>query len=184
MIYYFKDIENLDNKIFDNLKKYLPKSRKEKLKNITNQNEVKIKILEYFLIHKFLNLKEFEDFRYTECGKPYLPKSKHFNISHCENFLCLSFSDTTVGVDVQKKFSYNENLANYICNDFELEQLKKSNSKDIDLTKLWIKKESYIKCLGLNLSFDFKKLNYKNCTFEYHEIDDYFICECLKKDDN
>lgn len=181
MIYYFKDIENLDKKIFNNLKIYLPKSRKEKIKKITNKNQQNIRILEYFLIHKFLNLKEFEDFKYTKYGKPYLPNSKHFNISHCENFLCISFADTPVGIDVQKKVSYNEKIAKYICNDYELEQLKNSNSKDIDLTKLWIKKESFIKCLGIDISFNLKKLDYKNCTFEYYQIDDYFICECLKK---
>ena len=48
----------------------------------------------------------------------------------------------------QEIIPYSEKLANYICNKKELKQIKTSKNKNNELTKLWVKKESYIKLKG------------------------------------
>lgn len=99
----------------------------------------------------------------TEQGKPYL---KHFpeiqfNISHCPYCVACAISGNPVGVDVEKRFPWKENLARHICHPAELEMLLRlddAGERQAWLNRIWSRKESYLKYVGIGLRTDLREL--------------------------
>ena len=89
----------------------------------------------------------------TESGKPYtVGKDGIFiSISHTDGFAVCAVADAPVGVDVQKRRDFKENLAARVCGDEEREQF--------DFFTLWSLKESYIKLFGK------KRTDYRDIAF-------------------
>ena len=108
----------------------LPSSRKVRVDSVANNAIYKeFLIVEYAMLKNILSLKLEQDFCYTPLGKPYIDGSKHFNISHCEDFLVIAVSNTEIGVDVEKVKEYNFKLANKVFNVSELAFVEKSKNK-------------------------------------------------------
>ena len=171
MLLVFKNFNKIPDEKCQELALNLPKSRTEKLNTKANDQDKKICICEYFIVKKLLKLKENLDFSYNENGKPYITGCKQFSISHCDDVLCVCTSKKAIGVDIQK-IEYNEGVARLICLENEYKEMDNAKNKAEALTKLFTKKESAIKCLGLNLTyikdillnnkFKFKSKRYKN----------------------
>ena len=110
---------------------------------------------------------------FNDNGKPYFKNSSfYFNISHSGNYIVLAISDKEIGVDIEK-IKMNEKVAKKICTESELKQIK---TKD-DFTKIWVMKESYVKYLGIGLSYGLKNVDTtKIKNFDIKKIEDYYIC--------
>ena len=158
----------------------LPKSRKEKLNKLKTEQDKLICVIEYYAVKKLLKLKTNQDFSYTSNGKPYIEGKKHFSISHSNNLLCIASSSQPISVDVQP-IEYNEEVANFICTPSELNNLKTAKNKAKELTKLFTKKESAIKCLDLNLTHIKTVLENKNLRFKTKQKQNYLITICKQK---
>lgn len=96
---------------------------------------------------------------YNDYGKPFLKEypNIHFSISHTKNICICVISDTVVGVDIQR-LKYYPNVLKHFTNN-ELDILEKSKNKELDFTKIWTKKESYLKMLGYGISYGLKKVD-------------------------
>ncbi|MBO5885028.1 MAG: 4'-phosphopantetheinyl transferase superfamily protein [Clostridia bacterium] len=181
MIVYFDEFEKVSDNTYTFLYNLLPDSRKQKIKQKSIKKDQKIAIIEYFLVKKLLKLKKCPDFEYTKFGKPYI-KNKHFSISHSDSFLVVATAKKELGVDVQKLIEYNDKLAKYVCNDKEYKKISTAKNKSLEFTKLWTKKESYIKLLGKTVFCDLKNLlNNNNCKFKFDYVKNYVICVCKQK---
>lgn len=180
-------------KVFDELNRFstlqcqeilqtFPQALKNKISKKSGDNSKKLCILEYFHLQKMLGLKNLNPLRLSENGKPYIEGEKFFSISNSENVFCISVSRFQVGVDLQKMIAYDERLAKRICNENEFERLKNSKDKDLELTKLWTKKESLIKCRGETLGQNLKTLldDTNGFSFRFSKYKDFIICECKK----
>ncbi len=67
----------------------------------------------------------------------------------------------------------NEKVAKKICTESEIKQI---TTKD-DFTKIWVMKESYVKYLGIGLSYGLKNVDTtKIKNFDIKKIEDYYIC--------
>lgn len=99
------------------------------------------------------------DFTYGPAGKPFLEKypSIHFNISHCPSCVCCAISSSEVGVDVET-IQYDPELAAGVFNASEQESIEASENPDIEFTRLWTMKESYLKLTGDGLCDDLRNL--------------------------
>ena len=96
-----------------------------------------------------------DDIFYNEYGKPYLKgNSLYFNISHSHDYTVIVIADSEVGVDIQK-ITFPKKIINHICNDEEKKYLKSPK----DFTKMWVKKESYVKYLGIGIGYGLKKVD-------------------------
>lgn len=113
---------------------------------------------------------------YNEYGKPYLKNNEfYFNMSNSGKYTICAISDKEIGVDIQK-IKLKENIIDKICTE---EEKKIINNAD-DFTKIWVKKESYVKYLGKGLSHGLKNVD----TLKLHNInviksDDYYIAICF-----
>ena len=143
-----------------------------KLLGINNKSEDFIcgRTLLYRLIgNKVLNI------IYNENGKPYLKdNSIYFNISHSGDYVVCAISKNIIGVDIQKNKKVSK--SKLVFTDEELE------NNNIDLIKIWTKKESIIKALGLNMQH-MKELDISNYNVKSKIVDnDYFLSICEIKE--
>lgn len=95
------------------------------------------------------------------CGREaFLFREKKFNISHSGSFITVTFSDTEIGLDIEKCANFD--ISAII--DFLHVQEKKftidaNNSCDA-FFKVWTRKEAYIKAKGIGI---IEGLNHENC---------------------
>jgi 4'-phosphopantetheinyl transferase len=126
-------------------------------------------------------------------GKPSLRNFPflHYNISHSENYVVCIISDSrAVGIDVEKIRGFNPYAAKKVCSLKELNNIYSKRDSDKEFFRLWTLKESYIKAIGLGLSFPMKNVNFhidKNggircnmleCEFKLIEDDEFIIAVC------
>lgn len=127
---------------------------------------------------------------YGEFGKPYLSDypHAHFNISHSGQYIACAVCNRPVGIDVQVIRPYCPGVARRICVPEELQQIETSADLAAEFTKLWTKKEAYLKMLGYGLTTNIKTtacstaskmktLKYENTYLSYisagsEEVDD------------
>lgn len=95
---------------------------------------------------------------YGKFGKPYLPDYSyvHFNISHSGQYVACAVCDRPVGIDIQVIGPYYPDVARRVYSPGELEQIRNSADPASEFTKLWTKKEAYLKMLGCGLITDIK----------------------------
>ena len=138
------------------LKLYIEKngSSKDLLKKVLKENNIDEEII------------------YNEYGKPYLKNNEiYFNISHKDNYTVLVTSKKEVGVDIEK-ITFKERLLNKIASNEEKKLIKNAE----DFTKLWVKKESYVKYLGRGLSYGLKNVDtLKLQKYQIKKYQDYYI---------
>ncbi len=164
-IYLIKLKEGLDDKTFNFLLSLTEEKRREQVLRLKVKKKAEHKLLSEFLV-KYAIKKSFgidaknQHIAYTEYGKPYLTNYPdiHFNISHSGNCVVCAVFSGAVGVDAQKVSEYKENLAKKVCSQNELKQIETSGDKALEFTKLWTKKEAYLKFLGTGI----QRLDLKN----------------------
>lgn len=114
--------------------------------------------------------------QYNQFGKPYFDAGNiRFNLSHCREILvCVISFNSDIGVDVEfHEKNFNEKDFESVFTSQEIDSIENSKS----LYKLWTRKESLIKALGLNLDINLKEictlqdtLTYQNRTWYFENI--------------
>ncbi len=112
---------------------------------------------------------------YNEYGKPSLKSNEcFFNISNTKDTSVCVVSNKEIGVDIES-ITYKEKVMKKVCNNQELDIIKNSKNKEYEFTKIWVMKESYVKMLGIGLSYglenvdttsleeEFDLLEYEDC---------------------
>lgn len=125
------------------------------------------------LLNKVLKENNIQDeIIYNDYGKPYLKNNEiYFNVSSSYEYTALVIFDKEVGVDIEK-INYKKRIINRICTEEEAKTIK---TKD-DFTIIWVKKESYVKYLGVGISYGLKNVNtLKLNNFIIKKIDDYYL---------
>ena len=98
-------------------------------------------------------------------GRPYagfLPGGCCVSISHCRYAAAAAVGNDVCGIDVERRFDWNEKLAFRVFHPSERRILEKSvlslsEKRDI-LGKIWSRKEAYLKCLGTGLFTDVRSI--------------------------
>ncbi len=115
----------------------------------------------YLLASRFGKTLPYEPFTTGEKGKPFPDgfENIHFNISHSGKWVAIAFSDTAVGVDVEKIRRVPEGVANRFFSQPEKDWINscpdETSKADVFFT-LWTLKESFLKAIGKGLT---KNLN-------------------------
>ena len=124
-------------------------------------------------------------------GKPYLHGEElHFNQSHSAHFAACAISDAPFGLDIQILSPCRESVLRRFFAPEERAEILNSEDKDGVFTRLWCRKESYIKMTGRGLRTDLSALDFSGDTpqavydgREYRfcetRLFDLFFCVCL-----
>ena len=130
----------------------------------TSSKELLKKVLDEYKIKK--------EIIYNSYGKPYLKNNElYFNISHSYEYTVLVISNKEVGVDIEK-VTIRPKVMEKVFDEDE----KKLIKSDEDFTIMWVKKESYVKYLGIGLAYGLENvhtLSLNNVIVK--KIDDYYI---------
>ncbi len=121
------------------------------------------------------------EFVKNENGKPYIKgNGLYFNISHSGEYVICGVSDKEIGCDIQKITSINEKVIKKCLDQGEIKALEKETDKNKAFTKLWAKKESYVKATGKGIKSGLKdQKGTKACYFyEYSDILGYECSVC------
>ena len=88
----------------------------------------------------------------TKNGKPYFKGNNiYFNISNKDNITVAVTSSKPVGIDIER-LTFKSSVVKHFFSKNEQEIIKNSLDKELDFTTIWVKKEAYIKYLGLDLT--------------------------------
>lgn len=181
-IYYVTDIDALDEDFVEQCVSFFPDWRSDKMLRYKHLKGKVQNGLAYLLLIKALRdegvLNELPEFYYNEHGKPYLKNypDLYYSISHCKTAVCCVLGKKEVGVDIEEIGAYKESLANYVCNDNELDTLHNADDKSERFYKLWTMKEAVFKMLGTGITKDIKNiLNTPYINIETYKINNYFL---------
>lgn len=126
----------------------------------------------------------------TERGKPYLLHHPeiYFSISHSGRLAVCAASDKPVGIDAQEIRSYDAGIATLAFSAKERAWLAGQSDGDRAFTRLWTRKESYLKMTGEGITVDLQDISLepyeytdgraKPFLFDETEISGHMICAC------
>ena len=163
-IYLYDDVSGLSDELFRRSLRVLSPERAEKACRFREAGDRKLSVTAYLLLahglRKEYGIMEKLDFEYGENGKPYLKNHPEifFNLSHCPCGVVCALSSRETGVDIEAVTEYDPDLAAFVCNGSEHEQIRRAESPALEFAKLWTAKESVLKCTGQGISNDLKKI--------------------------
>lgn len=130
-------------------------------------------------LNKVYNISNYEII-YNKYNKPYLKDSNlYFNISHDKDTTVLVIGDKEIGVDTQY-LTYKEKVIKHSFNKKEQLIMENSLNKRYDFTRIWVMKESYLKCLGIGIEYGLKNVDTTKLNNKINIInkDTYLIAVC------
>lgn len=148
------------------------------------------------LLKKVLGFYNIYDFNIVKnsFSKPYLENlSLFFNISHCNGLIVCGIHNSEIGIDAENIRSFSPNILRRIFTAREQEFLNSSYDKNHTFFRLWTLKESYIKHIGMGLSFPMNNIEFdisdidniissdNDKKFVQIEFDEYIISVCIRK---
>lgn len=137
-------------------------------KNISSHDLLKKILKEEYNIDSFTIIK-------NEFGKPYLKDNQlYFSISHDIDTCAIAISSSEIGIDLEY-LNYNERVINKYFYDAEKEIMAKSNNLKYDFTKIWVKKEAYLKMKGTGLNFGKENVDTTKIDAKIIDYNDYLI---------
>ncbi|MGM9972451.1 MAG: 4'-phosphopantetheinyl transferase family protein [Clostridiaceae bacterium] len=102
---------------------------------------------------------------YNLWHKPSLKKHPyiHFNISHCSTAIAVAISfRAPIGIDIEAIREYSPYSLNRCFSKEEKDYIKNSINPNKEFFRLWTLKESYVKAIGIGMSYPMKKVNFNN----------------------
>ena len=148
--------ETIETAHLQNALALLPEARREKALKYHFKRDQYLCAKSYLLLQQGLreefNICDNPEWAYAEHGKPFLKDypNIHFNLSHCPKGAVCAIDSKPVGIDIERCI-FKEDLANFVLNDNELQQVLSAADKSIAFTTLWTMKESYMKLTGTGL---------------------------------
>ena len=140
-------------------------------KNISSHDLLKKILKEEYNIDSFTIIK-------NEFGKPYLKDNQlYFSISQDVDTCAIAISSCEIGIDLEY-LNYNERVINKYFYDAEKEIMAKSNNLKYDFTKIWVKKEAYLKMKGTGLNFGKENVDTTKINAKIIDYNDYLIAVC------
>ena len=94
-----------------------------------------------------------------EHGKPYLTNHEgvHFNISHCREAIVTAVSSHDVGVDVEGRRKFSDNLLGRAFSEAEQHLVRQSDDPEWEFARIWTRKEAWFKWTGTGILIDHLK---------------------------
>lgn len=154
----------IDEKINDNefyrLLNFVSENRKESVQKFHFDIDKKLSLYSELLV-RYIVCRELQisndkiKFLHGKHGKPYIIDfpNFHYNISHTHSAIAAAFSDSPVGIDIEKIRIAETEIAKRFFAETEIKYVFDNYTEiDIHFFDIWTKKESYVKYTGYGLS--------------------------------
>ncbi len=151
-----------------------------------------LELLKYAVFNEYSYSFSEEDILKGEHGKPYIENASFsFNISHCDGLVVCAVSEKEIGIDAEDIRKVTDRVMKRCYSDSEIAYVNSCRDKDVEFTKLWTLKESYVKLTGEGIATDLKAISFslENATaftddisFSQLVINDKYIVSLCKKE--
>jgi len=189
---FFAKISPVWENITDDLIKMVSSERQARLAKFRFDIDRKLSLYGELLVrYQICKLLDLDNkgimFTKNKSGKPYLQNYPefHFNISHTRNAIAVAFSNSEIGIDIEKIKSPDFKIAKRFFTSSEQNYIFTQENSERAFYEIWTKKEAYIKYTGTGLSVSLKSFNVlddKNTTMSYMvEIEDYILSSFCEK---
>ncbi len=155
-VYYLDPIQEITEQDLSDLIPFLPPHKREQIYSsrfvpFRVQSALAYLLLRYGLTEIY-GIETIPLIEKGKQGKPFFPDLPDicFNISHCRNAVACGLSSKPIGVDVQHIVPYKETVASFFMTEDERNAAFKGD-RDLNFTRLWSMKESYVKYLGTGI---------------------------------
>lgn len=162
------ELESVDEAHIAECLTWFPKERVENILKIKYLQGRREKVAAYELLLKGLRergILESPTIVYDANGKPGLDFATayshlhhttstdipHISISHCKVAVAVAISDSPVGIDVEGIRRYSPELGQRIFNMQELQIIESSDNPDREFSRIWTRKEAYLKQTGVGI---------------------------------
>ena len=111
------------------------------------------------------------EWEYNEYGKPFVPGTPCFSLSHCKEGIAVAMSEEPIGIDIEAIRHANEELIERTMNEDERLRIKELGIREF--TRLWTQKEAIVKAQGVGiLSFEqLKEVRIQNSEFRIQTVE-------------
>lgn len=206
---YIMDIRQLTTpEVFQKYYNTMPMERRKKIDSLRQEEDKRRSLAAgTLLLHGLLELnikmESWESllFCYGKNKKPYLKNFPQiqFNLSHAGNYAIAGFGTKELGIDIEKIGRNGSKISSRLFTSKEQEYLKQIKEKELwykEFTRLWTRKESFVKAIGIGLSFGFQSIEtltdhadtpfhqqyqYPLWFFYEYTIKDYWITVCSQE---
>lgn len=173
MILTVTNTQLLDAHFIETCKRFLPQSRVLKMEKYLRMEDKINCAVGYLLVLKALKMRgvwkmpelksgtnALPEWSEAPNGKPWLPDYPgwHFNISHCKKMVACALDTIEIGMDVECAF-YDKDVAQFCCNDRELEKIQSAQDKEMEFCKIWTRKEALLKLAGEGIRDNLKSVD-------------------------
>ena len=93
-------------------------------------------------------------FLYNEYGAPSIKEGPFFSISHCKMGIAVAVSNQPIGVDIETVRPLKVDLVKKTMNPLEQEAILSAPQPDWAFTRLWTRKEAFLKMKGTGIISD------------------------------
>ena len=93
-------------------------------------------------------------FDYNEYGAPSIKKGPYFSISHCKSGIAVAVSNQPIGIDIEVVRSLKVDLVKKTMDSLEQEAILSASQPDWAFTRLWTRKEAFLKMKGTGIIND------------------------------
>lgn len=99
----------------------------------------------------------------TEHGKPYFPTAPEisFNLSHCNSLVACVLGTGELGVDVEEIRTRRSGVMRRAFSAEEIVAVEQSNNPDEAFFRYWTLKESYVKAIGIGISYPLRDVRFR-----------------------
>ena len=124
-------------------------------------------------------------FIYNEYGAPFIEEGPYFSISHCKSGIAVAVSDQPIGIDIETIRPLKIELVKKTMNPIEQEVILANTQPDWAFTRLWTKKEAFLKLKGTGIISELHAVLANTNNTEFVQIDNtshnYTCCIALQK---
>lgn len=184
-----------DDRLYERAKKYISSERLARATRMYREKDRRLSILSEILIsYAFASrdLPHHPALLLGEHGKPYVQDGQlKFNLSHSDTRATLAVTSDSceIGCDIQHVTSCDIRIAQRMYSEEEITRLSQmvehgpTLDADIEFTKMWTRKESFLKCIGVGLAASDRQPDESFRFYEYDGWKDYICSVCVNQSD-
>lgn len=107
---------------------------------------------------------------YGANGKPYLcdHPDLHFNLSHCRGLAVCAVGTSPLGVDAEYIRPLRERVLRRVFSPEETTEVQQSQTPDETFFRIWTLKESFVKAIGVGISYPMQSITFSLRSGEIH----------------
>ena len=171
-IYLNEHIEELD---VERALTLVSEQRRQEALRYRRETDRRLSLSVYLLLRKALEkeygITEPPQFNFGPHGKPMLADYPdiHFNLSHCPRAALCVVNKQPVGCDIEMvPNQLDSDLCQYCFNEAETKSILASPQPTLEFTRLWTRKEAYLKWSGEGLTANLPDLFSTHCVEDVH----------------